>query len=249
MAKGPRSSWLVIVAKRAPKSWEKNKKKVLNVLPLAAQCISRKKFSGLSELAPKRIRVLGPNVHLLCNDCVGEKQHQSVKMLAERNASRSQNLETEVTDLKKSVPRIKSILNEKVSSRKFLPRPVQPLAKHEESKWTAPIEELNGIRNRGKPESKAKDARERQEHDLTEMEKVLVHLEVDTSFTYIVSSDNLTTRKSAIFFWTFRTRGNGDSPYLLQPNWKLSAIPCSWAVKFQRYKLNLKTKPSSEDGN
>ena len=97
-----------------------------------------------------------------------------------------QNFETEVTDLIKLVQEIRSILNEKLSSRKF-PRPsVQPLVKHEVPKWTAPIKEMNGIGIHGKPESEEKGATERQEHDLVGVRLVLVHLEVDTLFTDLV---------------------------------------------------------------
>ena len=58
--------------------------------------------------------------------------------------------------------------------------------KHEEPKRTDPIEVLNGIGIRGKPDSKGGSVRKREEHDLAEVTKVLVHVEVDTSFTHIV---------------------------------------------------------------
>ena len=107
--------------------------------------------TDLPELALKGIQAVGLNALLLCNEWVKEEQHQRLKMLAKGETERkpTQSFETEVAHLKKSVQEIKSILNEKASSRQLPPPPVKPLVEHQEPKRTAAIEVLNGIRIRG----------------------------------------------------------------------------------------------------
>ena len=105
-----------------------------------------------------------------------------------------------------------------MSSIQLAPPSVRPLVKHEEPKRTAPIEELNRIKIRDIPNSKGKGAKERQEHDLAETKRVLVQLEVDTSFTDIVRPRKFDDKKIRTSFTKIRTRRNGDLSYLPQAN-------------------------------
>ena len=80
-------------------------------------------------------------------------------------------LENEMTELKKTVTEIKTLLTTKQPDSDY---PTQPSSIASRQKPPPkPAEELDGIRMRGIPESTEKEARLRQEHDLADVQKVL----------------------------------------------------------------------------
>ena len=115
-------------------------------------------FTGLPEQTLMGIQVLGPNALLLCNVCEKEEKYKRPKMFAKGKTERkpTQSFEAGATYLKKSVQEIKSILNEKLSSRKLLPPSVQLLVNNEETKRNPLIDFLNRISIRGTDESEKK---------------------------------------------------------------------------------------------
>ena len=127
-----------------------------------------------------------------------QEQQWRLKMLAKvgRERKPTQSVETEMTNTKKLAQEIKSMMNEKCVLDNFLPPPAKPLNRHEEPKSTAPIEELNEMRIGGILKRKEKGARERRKHSLTEVEKVLLHLELETTFTDIVRLEESDEKKT-----------------------------------------------------
>ena len=93
-------------------------------------------------------------------------------------------LENEMTDLKKTVTEIKTLLTTKQPDSDY---PTQPSSIASRQKPPPkPAEELDGIRMRGIPESTVKEARLRQEHDLAEVQKVLTHMDVNASIGDVI---------------------------------------------------------------
>ena len=93
-------------------------------------------------------------------------------------------LENELTDLKKTVTEIKTLLSTKQPDSDY---PTQPSSIASRQKPPPkPAEELDGIRIRGIPESTEKEARLRQEHDLAEVQKVLTHMDVNASIGDVI---------------------------------------------------------------
>ena len=87
-----------------------------------------------------------------------------------------------MTNLKKAVSEIKSFLTSKppieaVPTAVPTPRPEAP---------PKPVEEIDGIRIRGIPESNEKEARLRQEHDLAQVQKLLAHVEVNADIGDVI---------------------------------------------------------------
>ena len=87
-----------------------------------------------------------------------------------------------MTDLKKAVSEIKSFLTSKppieaVPTVVTTPKPEAP---------PKPVEEIDGIRIRGIPESNEKEARLRQEHDLAQVQKLLAHVEVNADIGDVI---------------------------------------------------------------
>ena len=130
-----------------------------------------KNCTGLSEAAVNGVLAIGKNALLLCNKCIEEKRHEKLAQSAhvntvsnEHQESQMKNLETEMTDIKKTVSEIKTLLQN------------SPITKSQEQ-MPKPPEELDGIRIRGIPESTEKEVR--QEHDLAEVQKLLTHMEVN----------------------------------------------------------------------
>ena len=95
----------------------------------------------------------------------------------EHQESQMKNLENEMTDLKKTVSEIKTLLTRKPPDSGH-PAQNSPITKSQEQMPKTP-EELDGIRIRGIPKSTEKEARVRQEHDLAEVQKLLTHMEVN----------------------------------------------------------------------
>ena len=69
-----------------------------------------KNCTGLSEAAVNGVLAIGKNALLLCNKCIEEKRHEKLAQSAhvntvsnEHQESQMKNLETEMTDLKKTV--------------------------------------------------------------------------------------------------------------------------------------------------
>ena len=78
-----------------------------------------KNCTGLSEAAVNGVLAIGKNA-LLCNKCIEEKRHEKLAQSAhvntvsnEHQESQMKNLETEMTDLKKTVSEIKTLLKRK----------------------------------------------------------------------------------------------------------------------------------------
>ena len=93
-------------------------------------------------------------------------------------------LENEMTDLKKTVTKIKTLLATKQPDSDY---PTQPsLIASRQKLPPKPAEELDAIRTRGIPESTEKEARLRQEHDLREVQKVLTHMDVNASIGDVI---------------------------------------------------------------
>ena len=141
-----------------------------------------KNFTGPSEAAVNGVLAIGKNALLLCNKCIEEKRHEKLAQPAhvntvsnEHQESQVKNLETEMTELKKTVSEIKTLLTRKPPDSG---QPAQPITKSQEQ-MPKPTKELDGIRIRGIPESTEKEARVRQEHDLAEAQKLLTHMEVN----------------------------------------------------------------------
>ena len=145
--------------------------------------------TGLSETAMKRVLAPGKNALLLRNACVEDKrqekfadalqEHATVK---EHQENQMKYLECEMTDLKKAVSEIKSFITSKppieaVPTVVPTPKPEAP---------PKPVEEIDGIRIRGIPESNEKEARLRQEHDLAHVQKLLAHVEVNADIVEVI---------------------------------------------------------------
>ena len=143
-----------------------------------------KNCTGLSEAAVNGVLAIGKNALLICNKCIEEKRHEKLAQPVhvntvsnEHQESQMKNLETEMTDLKKTVSEIKTLLTRKPPDS-GQPAQNSPITKSQEQ-MPKPPEELDGIRIRGIPESTEKEARVRQEHDLAEVQKLLTHMEVN----------------------------------------------------------------------
>ena len=143
-----------------------------------------KNFTGPSEAAVNGVLAIGKNALLLCNKCIEEKRHEKLAQPArvntvsnEHQESQVKNPETEMTELKKTVSEIKTLLTRKPPDS-GQPAQNSPITKSQEQ-MPKPTEELDGIRIRGIPESTEKEARVRQEHDLAEAQKLLTHMEVN----------------------------------------------------------------------
>ena len=89
-----------------------------------------------------------------------------------------------MTDLKKTVTEIKTLLSRKQPVSHY---PTQPRSIASRQKAPPkPAEELDVIRIRGIPESTEKEARLRQEHDLDEVQKVLTLMVVNASIEDVI---------------------------------------------------------------
>ena len=116
-----------------------------------------KNCTGLSEAAVNGVLAIGKNALLLCNKCIEEKRHEKLAQPAhvntvsnEHQGSQMKNLETKMTDLKKTVSEIKTLLTRKPPDS-GQPAQNSPITKSQE-KMPKPPEELDGIRIRGIPE-------------------------------------------------------------------------------------------------
>ena len=147
--------------------------------------------TGLSEAAVNGVPALGKNALLICNKCVEEKRQDNLTQAAheittskELRDTQTKTLENKMTDLKKTVTKIKTLLSTKQPDSNY---PSQPSSIASRQKPPPkPAEELDGIRLRGIPESTKKEARLRQEHDLAEVQKVLTHMEVNASIGDVI---------------------------------------------------------------
>ena len=120
-----------------------------------------KNCTGPSEAAVNGVLAIGKNSLLLCNKCIEEKRHKKLAQSAhvntvsnEHQESQMKNLETEMTDLKKTVSEIKTLLTRKPPDS-GQPARNSPITKSQEQ-MRKPPEELDGIRIRGIPESTEK---------------------------------------------------------------------------------------------
>ena len=147
--------------------------------------------TGLCEAAVNGVPALGKNALLICNKCVEEKRQDNLTQAAhetttskELRDTQMKTLENEMTDLKKTVTEIKTLLSTKQPDSGY---PTQPssIASRQKSP-PKPAEELDGIRIRGIPESTEEEARLRQEHDLAEFQKVLTHMDVNASIGDVI---------------------------------------------------------------
>ena len=129
----------------------------------------------LNETALKGIVALGQNVLLLCNTCVGENKEENIaKLLQQPIPNKTEqilSIEKDLGELKQTVSEIKDYMKEKQDQpAQEKSNVVSPLRQ----KKTPTAEDLTGIRIRGIPELKEKDPRMRQEHELSEVQKILV---------------------------------------------------------------------------
>ena len=132
--------------------------------------------TGLSEAAVNGIPALGKNALLICNKCVEEKHQDNLTQAAhetttskELRETQMKTLENEMTDLKKTVTEIKTLLSTKQPDSDYRTQLNSTASRQKPP--PKPAEELDGIRIRGIPESTEKEARLRQEHDLAEVKK------------------------------------------------------------------------------
>ena len=121
-----------------------------------------KNCTGLSETAVNGVLAIGKNALLLCNKSIEEKRHEKRAQSADVNTvsnehqeSQMKNLETEMTDLKKTVSEIKTLLTRKPPNS-GQPAQKSPITKSQEQ-MPKPPEEPDGFRIRGIPESTEKD--------------------------------------------------------------------------------------------
>ena len=126
-----------------------------------------KKCTSLNETAFKDISALGKNCLLLCNLCVSEKRNQitTAQSNQSQNNTQMEHLESELVELKKKLTEIKSFL---VKNETHTASPRQSDVSQPKEKLPPRTEELDGIRIRGIPELKEKNARLRNEHDDSE---------------------------------------------------------------------------------
>ena len=141
----------------------------------------------LIETALKDIVALGQNVLLLCNTCVGENKKENIAKLLQQlipnKTGQILSIEKDFEELKQTLSEIKDYMKEKQDQA------VQGKSNVESSlpqRKTLTAEGQNGIRIRGIPQLKEKDPRMRQEHDLSEVQKILAHLDVETEIGDIV---------------------------------------------------------------
>ena len=147
--------------------------------------------TGLSEAAVNGVPALGKNALLICNKCVEEKRQDNLTQAAhetttskELQETQMKTLENEMTDLKKTVTEIKTLLTTKQPDSDY---PTQPSSIASRQKPPPkPADELDGTRIRGIPESMEKEARLRQEHDLAKVQKVLTHMDVNASIGDVI---------------------------------------------------------------
>ena len=143
-------------------------------------------YTGLSEAAVNGVPSLGKNALLICNKCVEEKRQNNLTQAAHETTTSKEfrdtqmkTLENEITDLKKTVTEIKTLLSTKQPDSDY---PTQPSSiASGQNPPPKPAEQLDGIRIRGILESTEKEARLRQDHDLAEFQKVLTHMGVNAS--------------------------------------------------------------------
>ena len=160
--------------------------------------------TGLSEAAVNGVPALGKNALLICNKCVEEKRQDNLTQAAyetttskELQKTQMKTLENEMTDLKKTVTEIKTLLSTKQpdsdcpTQHSSIASRQKPPPKH--------AEELDGISIRGVPESTEKEARLRQEHDLAEIQKVLTHIDVNASIGDVIRLGRYDENKIRIF--------------------------------------------------
>ena len=147
--------------------------------------------TGLSEAAVNGVSALGKNALLICIKCVEEKRQDNLTQAAhetttseELRETQMKTLENDMTDLKKTVIEIKTLLTTKQPNSDY---PTQPSSIASRQKPPPkPAEELDGICIRRIPESTEKEARLRQEHDLAEVQKVLTLMDVNASFGDVI---------------------------------------------------------------
>ena len=132
--------------------------------------------TGLSEAAVNGVPALGKNALLICNKCVEEKRQDNSTQAAHETTTSKELRETqmktrenEMTDLKKTVTEIKTLLSTKQPDSDY-PTQLNSIASRQKPP-PKPAEELDGIRIRGIPESTEKEARLRQEHNLAQVKK------------------------------------------------------------------------------
>ena len=114
--------------------------------------------TGLSEAAVNGVPALRKNALLICNKCVEEKRQNNLTQAAhetttskELQETQMKTLENEMTDLKKTVTEIKTLLTTKQPDSDY---PTQPSSIAIRQKPPPkPADELDGTRIRGIPES------------------------------------------------------------------------------------------------
>ena len=150
-----------------------------NRMHLSEQC------TELSDVALKGILALGKNVLLLCNNCVGEKCHETIMQDVNENKENQkkqlQNIDAEMTAMKQTISEIKTFLTHKAKETE-VQNPVTTSA----TNTLKPPEELDGIRIRGIKECADKNPMNRQNHDYAEVQKILAHLNVSTEINDII---------------------------------------------------------------
>ena len=173
-----------------------------------------KNCTSLNETASKGISALGKNCFLLCNLCVSEKRDQiTTTQSNESQNTQMEYLESELVKLKKNVTELKSILM-KNETRTASPR--QSDVSQREEKLPPRTEELDGIRICGIPELKEKNGRLRNEHDYSEVQKILSHLEVNAEIGDIVRLGQYEEKKTQRPYQKYPTCGSGERFYPLQ---------------------------------
>ena len=147
------------------------------VMHLTEEC------AGLSKNLVKAIKDLGSNILLLCNECVdaGKRdlivRRETVSRIEERNEAKLNHMTSQLNEIKTELnnlkhEHVKTFADGESTINVALPPEPTP-------KMTKPVNIEDGIRIRGLPESDSKDARQRHEHDMNEVHKILQHMNTD----------------------------------------------------------------------
>ena len=143
------------------------------------------KCTKLSKTAIEGIKALGQNALLLCNLCITLKKRDrlieagtKLQQSAPAEDKRLKSLQSEVNEIKKALDEIK----ETVTSN---PTAGQNNVGTAPGPEIVPARQAKGIRVRGIPESNAKSALQRQQHDMHEIKEMLNHMELECDITEV----------------------------------------------------------------
>ena len=158
-----------------------NKSQIFNCIACGDVMHMTKTCTGISETAILGISEISQNVLLLCNCCVGNNRKES--MINDLMQTRPSIAETKLNEIaeqfstfKQEIDSLKQKIDETSKKPQNRNEPKQPALNKPESSY-------NGIRIRGLLELGSKSSRDRHEHDLEEVNKLLAFLTVEAKIT------------------------------------------------------------------